>query len=281
MKIIITEKQFDRLINEGSGGHNKMTQDQFIKKAQEIHKDENGNPKYDYSLVNYVNSSTPVEIICPKHNIIFKQIPSKHLQGQGCRLHYLESKSKYSDEDLTLEALKYKTTAEFKKASFPYYNAAIKRGPDFYDKITSHFVPEKESTGENKIAKILVKHNLIDSKCEKSKKCDNREKTFDDCINTKTGRYCRKLRFDFFLPNIDTIIEYDGEQHFKPSTKFGGGKFETTLENDQIKNEYCLENGIKLIRVHYKYPFKDMETAILKALDSNEQLVLIGDYSKY
>jgi hypothetical protein len=53
--------------------------DQFIKDANLKH-----NNKYDYSLVNYVNSKTSVIIICPVHGI-FKQTPDNHLSGHGCR----------------------------------------------------------------------------------------------------------------------------------------------------------------------------------------------------
>ncbi len=52
--------------------------EEFINKAKEIHND-----KYDYSKVEYVNSSTKVCIICPKHGE-FWQTPSNHLKGQGC-----------------------------------------------------------------------------------------------------------------------------------------------------------------------------------------------------
>ena len=52
--------------------------DSFIKKAKEIHHD-----KYDYSKVEYVNSSTKVCIICPEHGE-FWQTPSSHLNGRGC-----------------------------------------------------------------------------------------------------------------------------------------------------------------------------------------------------
>lgn len=50
----------------------------FIEKAQKIH----GN-KYDYSKVEYVNSSTKVCIMCQEHGE-FWQTPNKHLSGQGC-----------------------------------------------------------------------------------------------------------------------------------------------------------------------------------------------------
>ncbi len=52
----------------------------FIKKAKSIH-----NNKYDYSLVNYVDSLTKIKIICSVHNI-FEQSPSHHLMGRGCQI---------------------------------------------------------------------------------------------------------------------------------------------------------------------------------------------------
>lgn len=56
----------------------KATIDDFIEKANQVH-----NNKYDYSNVDYVNSITPVTIICPEHGA-FQQRPDVHLQGHGC-----------------------------------------------------------------------------------------------------------------------------------------------------------------------------------------------------
>lgn len=56
----------------------KLTTDEFIKKAKQIHGD-----KYDYSKVKYVDCNTKITIICPKHGE-FQQSPSKHLHKQGC-----------------------------------------------------------------------------------------------------------------------------------------------------------------------------------------------------
>lgn len=55
-----------------------LTLNEFIEKAKAVHGD-----KYDYSEVNYINSSTKVCIICPEHGE-FWQMPSKHLSGHGC-----------------------------------------------------------------------------------------------------------------------------------------------------------------------------------------------------
>lgn len=62
----------------------KRTTEEFIKKAQEIHKNEDGTPKYDYSITKYINKRTDIEYICKKHGII-KQNPYRHLSGNGCR----------------------------------------------------------------------------------------------------------------------------------------------------------------------------------------------------
>lgn len=56
----------------------KLTTEEFIKKAREVHGD-----KYDYSKVEYVKSKAKVTIICPEHGE-FLQTPQKHLYGQGC-----------------------------------------------------------------------------------------------------------------------------------------------------------------------------------------------------
>ena len=56
----------------------KLTTEEFIKRAREVHGD-----KYDYFKVKYVNSQTKIEIICPEHGK-FYQTPNNHLKGKGC-----------------------------------------------------------------------------------------------------------------------------------------------------------------------------------------------------
>ena len=60
----------------------KLTTEEFIRKAIEVHGD-----KYDYSKVEYKNNSTKVTIICPEHGE-FEQVPSNHLYGHGCPVCY-------------------------------------------------------------------------------------------------------------------------------------------------------------------------------------------------
>ena len=56
----------------------KLTTEEFISKAKLVH-----GYKYDYSLVEYINNSTKIKIICKEHGI-FEQIPNSHLLGINC-----------------------------------------------------------------------------------------------------------------------------------------------------------------------------------------------------
>lgn len=78
--------------------------------------------------------------------------------------------------------------------------------------------------------------------------------TFPDCIGSKGG----VCRFDCaVLDSSDQspllLIEYDGKQHFEPVEFFGGQQeFEYRKRNDRIKDSYCKDHGIPLLRISYK-----------------------------
>ena len=74
-----------------------------------------------------------------------------------------------------------------------------------------------------------------------------KEKYYKDCLSEK-GNY---LYFDFYLPNQNILIEYDGEQHFYDSFQKGSKAFLEYQKNDKKKNDYCLLHNIKLIRIPY------------------------------
>ena len=97
----------------------------------------------------------------------------------------------------------------------------------------------KESKGEKAIKKFLEKNKII----------FEREKRFNNCKNNK------KLPFDFYLPEYNILVEYDGKQHNEP-VNFGGCSNEQAqkihlklIQNDAIKNNYCINNNIQLIRI--------------------------------
>ena len=73
------------------------------------------------------------------------------------------------------------------------------------------------------------------------------QKKFDGC------KHKTSLPFDFFILDKNMCIEYDGIQHYEPVKLFGGIKnYEYRKKLDEIKNEYCKNNNIHLIRISYK-----------------------------
>jgi len=92
------------------------------------------------------------------------------------------------------------------------------------------------SKGEDMIAKYLS-----DKKIEFEK-----QKTFSDC------KYKRLLKFDFYIPSINTAIEYQGIQHFEPVEYFGGeNEYQVRKTCDNIKEEYCKDNNVALYFINY------------------------------
>ena len=67
------------------------------------------------------------------------------------------------------------------------------------------------------------------------------------------------MQFDFYIPNLNLCIEYDGKQHFEPINYFGGiDSFNKQIIKDSIKNDFCHKNNIKLMRIPY-YEFNNIE----------------------
>lgn len=109
------------------------------------------------------------------------------------------------------------------------------------------------SKGEEVIEKILIENSIEYIN----------QYQFDDCI------YKRKLRYDFYLPDFNTCIEFDGIQHYEPQDYFGGDdSFEDLHCKDMIKNEYCQKNNINLIRIPY-YELDNIEIILKHELNLN------------
>ena len=88
----------------------------------------------------------------------------------------------------------------------------------------------------------LNEHNIFFTK----------EKIYSDCVDKSF------LRFDYFFPQLNKLLEIDGPQHERP-VSFGGVDkeksmqlFKETIHRDAIKNQYCQQHGIPLLRISYK-----------------------------
>jgi len=94
-----------------------------------------------------------------------------------------------------------------------------------------------ESIGERKIRYYLEEKNIE----------YEQEKWFSDCRDQKP------LPFDFYLPQYNKIIEFDGSQHFHEGNHFyaKSNSYQITQKHDLIKNEYCKKNHIDILRIPY------------------------------
>lgn len=93
-----------------------------------------------------------------------------------------------------------------------------------------------------------------------------RQKIFEDCKDA------RDLQYDAYLVDFNVVLEYDGEQHFRPvafgkqSWEEAVEKYEYTVKHDKIKNEYCKKNHIPLIRVPY-WEYENMDYYLFDKLE--------------
>lgn len=93
-------------------------------------------------------------------------------------------------------------------------------------------------------------------------------------------------RFDFYLPQYNLFIEYDGEQHYKPVRHYNQSdeeiksSFKKTQEHDRIKNLYCEENNINLLRIPY-WEKENIETIINSYLQRLSEKGFVEQTTEY
>ena len=115
------------------------------------------------------------------------------------------------------------------------------------------------SKGEYKIIELLKQHNIEFEK----------EKTFENCVFPDT---LKRARFDFYLPEFNLLIEFDGIQHFNYS-EWGWNSQENfikTQEHDKFKNEWCKNNNISIIRI----PYTHLSTLKIEDLLENSRFMI-------
>lgn len=233
-----------------------LNKEERIKLVNEVH-----NNKYDYSLLPLnIKNKRKYEIICPHHGI-FSQTWTNHFNmKQGCPECNPCGRKKRTIEDLKEQTILLNTGYEYRWESFVGYFDPLEIKCDkhgwFKQSIANHLFGQRcpncvKSFGEEKINSFFISNNI---KFE-------RQKRFDDCINPLTNR---KLKFDFYIPFLNACIEYDGELHFKAVEHFGGEKsLNNTIYLDSLKNKYCFEKNIKLLRISY-LDFKNIESILKK-----------------
>lgn len=206
-------------------------------------------------------------------NISYKAMHSL-LQGYGCKYCYNNNNRHFYNNSSLKEEIYRRTNGEYTLISNHYRSRDI--GTFYHNsnscKNSSHVFNMKihgfmtlnyrcpycnvtakglrDSKGARKIKEVL---DLLNISYE-------REKAFNDC-RSSSGRL---LYFDFYIPDYNLLIEFDGPQHRKSIDYFGGiDTFNKTKSHDDIKNKYAENNNINLIRLEN---IKDIDNTLKNIL---------------
>lgn len=222
----------------------KLSTEQWINLAKEVHGE-----KYDYTPTMYSTAKTKLKIICPIHGEQ-EMLPHHHIKGYGCgkcgREQINISNGKKLSQEQFLEKVSNLKGLDFSNSIYKNKRSNIIVKCLIHGEYTTKAevllkgcgCPKcKSSKGEDKIELWLLSNNIS----------YQQQKKFEGC------KYVKSLQFDFFLPEFNICIEYDGEQHFRPIEFFGGiESFKNLVLKDELKNLYCQENNLSLLRISYK-----------------------------
>lgn len=240
-----------------AGFSNRLSFEDFETKAKQIH-----NSKYKYFKEKYIKTGLSTEILCPNHGV-FSMTASAHIsQKQGCpKCGIISQKLK---RKMSLEEFKFKANLvhsqkyNYNLISFnnqkDFIKIICKKHGLFEQNVSNHLTgsgcPDcNNSKGENKVKEILIKNNISFIQ----------QKTF------KNLKDITLLKCDFYLPNYNCIIEFNGRQHYEKVNKFGGEiGFMETKRRDELKKAFFKENKINYIEIHYKE--KQIEHLILNSI---------------
>jgi predicted nucleic acid-binding Zn-ribbon protein len=232
----------------------------FVQEANNIH-----NNQYEY-LTPYVNAKTKIQIRHRKCGNIFSQSPNAHLSHKRgcprCGITKRASLLRKTTEEFIEQANKihnseYEYLSEYKGDAYKIMMKHKNCGHIFMQKISTHLqgsgCPECASSRAEKIMKRCLEENHVDFIYQHK---------FSDCINPTTNK---QLIFDFYLQKHNTIFELDGPQHLRPfrflgmTTEQAEQEFIKCKFRDEIKNQYCKEKNIDLIRINFIWDKKFQE----------------------
>ncbi len=208
-------------------GNEKSNSIDFIKKSNFIHCN-----KYDYTLVNYVNQTTKVEIMCKEHGY-FEQFPNNHLSGAGCQKCYGNEKS---DNRSFIEKSSLIHNNKYDYSLVDYVNNKIKVTIICNDHGKFEQTPSSHLS-HNGCPKCGSKYGLKESKWLDNNNIINRQ--------VRIGRYI----VDGYNPETNTIYEFNGDfWHGNPeifdrndfnkvSRKTFGELYKKTLEKENKLKE--------------------------------------------
>jgi hypothetical protein len=199
------------------------------------------NNKYIYDLVIYNTCRDKVKIICPEHGV-FEQTPDSHLySGSGC----IEC-SKHRINELTSDRINRfnESHGEYLYNDINITNSKINVYCELHGTFSVNIYDHEYGLGCSKCNMYETFKNEMRVKLKDIEYIENY--SFKDCKNIK------QLRFDFYIPSENKVIDYRGRHHFLINKYYGISNIKKYIRNDKIKEKYCLDNNIELIIYNYK-----------------------------
>ena len=234
-------------------GKIKKTHKQFIEEMNEI------NPNIKI-LGHYIDAKTKIKCECKIDGYKWEAEPTNLLQKRGCPKCANKIPREHDDFVKELNNInpnikiigKFISTRTKIKCECKIDGYKWEAEPRHL--LGNHGCPKcNDSIGEKITYNILNKLNIKNI----------RQYKFKDC------KFYKCLPFDFYLPQYNCCIEIDGKQHENIVKWFGGlDGFIDRKIRDTVKDIYCKNNGIKLIRITYK-DINEIEKIICQELNLN------------
>lgn len=215
----------------------------------------------------FIDARSHIKFICPKHPKIIQEKTFTHLKhSPWCSIcKTKEGNQKLKDSKISYSKVKKDYEKEGYKLITPkeeYVNCLTKityvcpfhgeqKGTYGHFREGKRCPKCNSSKGEKEIRKILTKHNID---FEEQKKFEN--------LKGKRNHY---LTYDFYIPSLNTLIEYQGEFHdetmYKISDFISYENYLAQRKRDKIKEDYAKKHNINLIQIWY-YDFKNIESKL-------------------
>lgn len=230
----------------------RLTTDEFITKARIVHGD-----TYSYINTVYTKAATKVVISCITHGD-FLQRPNDHISGRsGC------PKCKAVKIGDTKRKSHISVISSFENIhgdTYDYSNVSytnMKRKVTVICKKHGRFSisPEKHLLGRGCQECNMSSGEAMVAQCLASLGLEyERQKIFENL------KVISHLKFDFYLPKLNALIEYDGAQHSMLSSVFRNAtstndeiveRFLKTIEYDCHKNIFANNERMYLLRIPY------------------------------
>jgi hypothetical protein len=226
----------------------KLSKNEIINRFVDLHGD-----AYSYSETDPDGIGSTVKIHCAKHGY-FEQVVSVHLQGKGCPECGREKRrvSQFLQQSEIYTRLKELHGNLFiypPNVGLDLREAApiiCREHGIFYQPLRIHLNGSgcsecSQSLGARRVSHWLTEHEIY----------------YELEAPIPAGKKGLPLRADFFLPEHNMYIEYDGEQHFKPIAFFGMDEktsisvFNEQKERDLAKENWILGKGFELLRIRF------------------------------